>query len=132
MSGTTLAKKYGIANSTTDMNLVFEDKEVDAVIITTQHHQHCEHVVKSIKAQKHVFVEKPLALTYEELSQIEEAYYNANVSLTVGFNRRFSPLIQKAKSALGNANQAINVIANMNAGFIPQDRLGPRYGARRG
>ena len=121
LSGTTLAKKYGIANSTTDMNLVFEDKEVDAVIITTQHHQHCEHVVKSIKAQKHVFVEKPLALTYEELSQIEEAYYNANVSLTVGFNRRFSPLIQKAKSALGNANQAINVIANMNAGFIPQD-----------
>ena len=121
LSGTTLAKKYGIANSTTDMNLVFEDKEVDAVVITTQHHQHCEHVVKSIKAQKHVFVEKPLALTYEELSQIEEAYNNANISLTVGFNRRFSPLIQKAKSALGNANQAINVIANMNAGFIPQD-----------
>lgn len=121
LSGTTLAKKYGIANSTTDMNLVFEDKEVDAVVITTQHHQHCEHVVKSIKAQKHVFVEKPLALTYEELSQIEEAYHNANISLTVGFNRRFSPLIQKAKSALGNANQAINVIANMNAGFIPQD-----------
>jgi len=121
LSGTTLAKKYGIANSTTDMNLVFEDKEVDAVVITTQHHQHCEHVVKSIKAQKHVFVEKPLALTYQELSQIEEAYHNANISLTVGFNRRFSPLIQKAKSALGNANQAINVIANMNAGFIPQD-----------
>ncbi len=121
LSGTTLAKKYGIANSTTDMNLVLEDKEVDAVVITTQHHQHCEHVVKSIKAQKHVFVEKPLALTYEGLSQIEETYHNANVSLTVGFNRRFSPLIQKAKSALGNANQAINVIANMNAGFIPQD-----------
>ena len=121
LSGTTLAKKYGIANSTTDMNLVFEDKEVDAVVITTQHHQHCEHVVKSIKAQKHVFVEKPLALTYEELSQIEEAYHNANISLTVGFNRRFSPLIQKAKSVLGNASQAINVIANMNAGFIPQD-----------
>ena len=121
LSGTILAKKYGIANSTTDMNLVIEDKEVDAVVITTQHHQHCEHVVKSIKAQKHVFVEKPLALTYEELSQIEEAYQKANVSLTVGFNRRFSPLVQKAKSALGNADQAINVIANMNAGFIPQD-----------
>jgi predicted dehydrogenase len=63
-----------------------------------------------------VFVEKPLALNPEQLSRIKEAY-RPPLTLTVGFNRRFSPHAFKVKSLLGNAN--MNVIATMNAGFIP-------------
>ncbi len=121
LSGTILAKKYNIQQSSTDMEIVFNDKEVDAVIITTRHHQHASHVIKALQSDKHVFVEKPLALTREELVEIDSAFANTNKSLTVGFNRRFSPFIQDAKKQLGNGSQPINVIATMNAGFIPMD-----------
>lgn len=121
LSGTTLAKKYKIQQSTSDMNVIFEDKEVDAVIITTRHNQHAEHVICGLEAGKHVFVEKPLAITLEDLAKIEEVYKKGSTSLTIGFNRRFSPFIQEAKKAIGNSGAPINVIATMNAGAIPSD-----------
>lgn len=121
LSGTTLAKKYGIAQSTSDMQTIFEDQEVDGVLITTRHNQHASQVVKALEAGKHVFVEKPLATTLEDLEQVETAFNNGNTSVTVGFNRRFSPFAQAAKAQIGDAGQAINVIATMNAGFIPAD-----------
>lgn len=121
LSGTTLAKKYGIAESTTDMDIIFKDKEVDAVVITTRHNQHANHVQKALQAGKHVFVEKPLATTWDDLQMIEETYKAGKASVTVGFNRRFSPFAQEAKKQIGNAGQAINVIATMNAGAIPAD-----------
>jgi predicted dehydrogenase/threonine dehydrogenase-like Zn-dependent dehydrogenase len=119
LSGTTLAKKYKIANSTTNYKDILNDAEVDAVLITTRHNQHAPQVIEALEAGKHVFVEKPLALTFNELEQIEAAYSNANKTLTVGFNRRFSPFIVDAKKQLGSGNTPINVIATMNAGAIP-------------
>jgi predicted dehydrogenase/threonine dehydrogenase-like Zn-dependent dehydrogenase len=121
LSGTTTAKKFGIANSTTNYKDILTDSDVDAVIITTQHNAHATQVLESLKAGKHVFVEKPLALTMQELEDIESVYKNSNKTLTVGFNRRFSPFIQDAKKQLGNSVTPINVIATMNAGFIPQE-----------
>jgi predicted dehydrogenase len=83
-------------------------------------------VVEGLKSGKHVFVEKPLAITPEQLDDILQVYKEPSntghlKSLSVGFNRRFSPHIQKAKQLLGNGNAAINMIATMNAGFIPYD-----------
>jgi predicted dehydrogenase/threonine dehydrogenase-like Zn-dependent dehydrogenase len=121
LSGTTLAKKYGIAQSTSDMQTIFEDNEVDGVLITTRHNQHATQVIKALEAGKHVFVEKPLATTLEDLEQVETAFNKVNTSVTVGFNRRFSPFALAAKAQIGDAGQAINVIATMNAGFIPAD-----------
>lgn len=121
LSGTTLAKKYGIQFSTTEMNEIFEDGEVDGVIITTRHNQHAANVINALQADKHVFVEKPLAITRDELDRIDEVYKNASKSVTVGFNRRFSPFAQEAKQLLGSDGHPINVIATMNAGFIPED-----------
>lgn len=121
LSGTTLAKKYGIQQSTTEMKEIFADKEVDAVIITTRHNQHAGNVLNALKADKHVFVEKPLAITLDEIATIEEAYERTDKSVTVGFNRRFAPFSQEAKKLLGEVNRPINVIATMNAGFIPAD-----------
>ncbi len=119
VNGTAMAKKFNIAKSTTDYTEMLEDTEVDSVIITTQHHMHADMVVKGLNANKHVFVEKPLALNREELSRIKEAYTASEGGLMVGFNRRFSPHIQKMKSLLGSSENPINLIATMNAGFIP-------------
>lgn len=77
--------------------------------------------LEAIKAGKHVFVEKPLAINETELDEVLTAYEKGNSSLMVGFNRRFSPFIQKAKSLLGDSNAPINIIINANAGFIPEN-----------
>lgn len=119
LSGTTLAKKYKISNSTTDNSIILEDKEVDLIMITTRHNSHSKLVVDSLQKGKNVFVEKPLALNIEELDQIIEAYNKSGKTLTVGFNRRFAPLAIQMKRALGSTDSPMNIIATMNAGFIP-------------
>jgi predicted dehydrogenase/threonine dehydrogenase-like Zn-dependent dehydrogenase len=119
LSGTTLAKKFGIANSATDYKQVLADPEVDVVIITTRHNKHASMVIETLKANKHVFVEKPLALNKTELDEILAVYGNHDKTINVGFNRRFAPLAVKMKKLLGNPGSAINISATMNAGFIP-------------
>lgn len=119
LSATTLAKKFGISSATTNYKDILADSEVDAVMITTRHNAHASMTIEALKAGKHVFVEKPLALTLEELSEIQNVYNQQDKTLTVGFNRRFSPFITEAKKQLGSGNTPINIIATMNAGFIP-------------
>lgn len=119
VSGTALAKKYNIACSTTNYKEIINDQDVDLVMITTRHDQHASLTIESLNAGKNVFIEKPLALNQEELHSVIEAYDKSNKSISVGFNRRFSPHTQKAKSLIGNS--PMNVIATMNAGFIPNN-----------
>lgn len=119
VSGTSLAQKYNIANSTTDYKEIIKDQEVDLVLITTRHNLHAPMVIESLNAGKNVFVEKPLALNHEELSQIIEAHQKSNKTITVGYNRRFSPHTEQVKKVVGNS--PMNVIATMNAGFIPSN-----------
>ena len=119
LTGTTLAKKYKIKYSTTDNNIILEDKDVDLVMITTRHNSHAKLVIDSLSAGKNVFVEKPLALNEDELNQIINVYKTSVKTLTVGFNRRFAPLAIQMKKALGAADTPMNIIATMNAGFIP-------------
>lgn len=118
LSGTTLAKKYKVACSTTRYQDILEDPEVQAVMITTRHHAHAGQVIEALQAGKHVFVEKPLALTIQEIDEIVQAHQHAGKTLTVGFNRRFSPFITDAKKQLGHAGP-LSIIATMNAGAIP-------------
>jgi predicted dehydrogenase len=119
LTGTTLAKKYNIAISTTDNASIMEDCDIDLVMITTRHNSHAKLVIEALKAGKNVFVEKPLALNTEELDLVIDAYKNSGKTITVGFNRRYAPLAIQMKKALGNADSPINIIATMNAGFIP-------------
>lgn len=121
LSSTTMAKKYEITNSTTDYKEILNDSEVDLVFITTKHNMHASMVLEAINQSKSVFVEKPLALTMKELDEIIDAYNINDVSVSVGFNRRFSPIAKQMKKVLGNDNSPINIIATMNAGFIPSD-----------
>ena len=116
-----LAKKANAECATSDYQEILKDNEVDLVVITTRHNLHSKMVLETLKANKSVFVEKPLCLNEEELHEIEQAYQNAadNVTLTVGFNRRFSPFATKLKQLIGDGPK--NIIATMNAGFIPAD-----------
>jgi predicted dehydrogenase/threonine dehydrogenase-like Zn-dependent dehydrogenase len=121
LSGTTAAQKFGVGQSITDNRIMLDDPDLDAILITTRHNSHANQVIEALEAGKHVFVEKPLALTHDDLDRIDAAYRKGDKTLTVGFNRRFSPFSQDLKKQLGDAPGPINVIATMNAGFIPQD-----------
>lgn len=119
LSAKILAKKAGATLATSDYKKVLEDNTIDLVIIATRHDMHATMVVEALQAHKNVFVEKPLCLNIEELQQIIEVY-KSNLdksSLTVGFNRRFSPFAVKMKQLLGGA--PMQIVATMNAGFIP-------------
>jgi predicted dehydrogenase/threonine dehydrogenase-like Zn-dependent dehydrogenase len=117
VSGTALANKYGFSHSTTNYKEILKDEEVDLVLITTRHDKHASMVIETLSAGKNVFVEKPLALDNEQLEQIIAAYNQSHATLTVGFNRRFSPHALNIKTLVGES--PMNVIATMNAGSIP-------------
>lgn len=121
LSSTTLAKKYGVPNSTTDLDAVLRDEEVTGVVITTQHNLHAGMTIQALKAGKQVFVEKPLALKPQELDEIIEAIQETGNTVTVGFNRRFSPHAEKMRALVGEHPGPMNIIATMNAGYIPPD-----------
>jgi predicted dehydrogenase/threonine dehydrogenase-like Zn-dependent dehydrogenase len=123
LTAKSLANKYGFEFSTTDYKEILHDSEVDLVMITTRHDLHARMVIESVKAGKNVFVEKPLAINTQDLEQILSTYNSQEKpnSITVGFNRRFSPFSKKAKSLIGSATDSLNIIATMNAGFIPSD-----------
>ena len=121
LSSTIMAKKYSISNSTSDYHEILKDKEVDLVLVTTQHNMHAKMTIEAINAGKNVFVEKPLALNEAELNEIIERYNSKDINISVGFNRRFAPLAKKMKNVLGNSITPINIVAIMNAGFLPKD-----------
>jgi predicted dehydrogenase/threonine dehydrogenase-like Zn-dependent dehydrogenase len=117
LSATTLAKKGGIECATSDYREILKDDEVGLVMITTRHDLHARMTLDSLKAGKDVFVEKPLCLNSEELGEIIAAQAASGKQVTVGFNRRFAPLAVKLKSIIGEGPK--NIVATMNAGFIP-------------
>lgn len=117
LSSTILAKKFSIRNATSDYLTILADPEVSMVLITTRHNMHAKMTEETLKANKHVFVEKPLALSLSELEDVIQAQKSCGKSVAVGFNRRFSPHIAKIKSYTGGAQ--LNIVATMNAGFIP-------------
>lgn len=118
VTGTALGKKYGFARSSTDYQDILNDTEVDLVLITTRHNAHAGQVVECLRSAKHVFVEKPLALNEAQLLNVIDAYKeSSNVTVNVGFNRRFSPHSVNLKKSLGKG--PMQIIGTMNAGFIP-------------
>lgn len=123
LTAKSLAHKYGFEFSTTDYQEILKDSEIDLVMITTRHDLHSKMVIEALNSGKHVFVEKPLAIDQTGLDKIIETYHSLQnpLSITVGFNRRFSPFIQKAKKLIGGNSSQLNMIATMNAGFIPSD-----------
>ena len=118
-------KKNGFAVASSAEESVLTNNLINTVVIVTRHNTHADYVVKALKAGKHIFVEKPLCLTIEELNEIEELYSSLLTShpspplLMVGFNRRFSPLVAKMKEMLSAVKQPKSFIMTVNAGEIP-------------
>lgn len=127
VSGVHAAKKYGFEETTTETDRIFSDADINTVVITTRHDSHSSFVIKALKAGKHVFVEKPLALTLDDLKEIESAYSMPNdqhlrkTLLMVGFNRRFAPQVQKIKALLADVKGPKSFVMTVNAGSIPAD-----------
>ncbi len=123
LSAKSLANKYSIQYCTTDYREILKSEEVDLVMITTRHDLHAQMASEAIRSGKSVFVEKPLALNQAELTSVIGAYNDnkGRYSIHVGFNRRFAPTSVKAKELLNQSVSPINMIATMNAGFIPPE-----------
>ena len=123
VSGVHAGRKFGFENVTTDSYAVASDKQTDAVVITTRHDTHAEYVCSALRAGKHVFVEKPLCLTTDELEQISATYaaLEQKPVLTVGFNRRFAPQVKRLKELLQNNPAPKALTLTVNAGPVPKE-----------
>ena len=120
-NATYTARKFGFQYSSTDTQQIFNDPEINTIFILTRHNVHADLVDKALQAGKHVYVEKPLALSKEELGKIEEQYKMSTNSLMVGFNRRFAPQVVKMKELLSAKAAPLSAIYTVNAGAIPVD-----------
>ena len=116
-----IAKKYGAKYATTDYRKIIEDKNVDAVIISTRHNTHAKIEMEALKHGKHVFVEKPAAMNEEELNELLEVAKSSGKVLMVGFNRRYSPLTKKAVEYLKKTSGPVIINYRVNAGKLPKD-----------
>ncbi len=122
VSAVYFGKKFGFAQAATDAATVLDSAEIDTVVIATRHDAHARQVLAALQAGKHVFCEKPLCLTLDDLAEIKrEAEGRPNQQLMLGFNRRFAPQVIKMKALLASVDQPKNVIITVNAGEIPPD-----------
>jgi len=113
-------KKFGFRYATSDDDEIINDPNINTVAILTRHDSHADLVVKALKAGKHVFVEKPLAINSGQLSAISKQLSADGCPLmAVGFNRRFAPLAQSLSSFLSHRNEPMYVHYRVNAGSIP-------------
>jgi len=112
-------KKFGFQYATSSDDEIINDPNINTVAILTRHDSHADLVVKALKAGKHVFVEKPLAINSNQLSVIsKQLKANSQSLLTAGFNRRFAPLAQQLKSSLVNRTEPLHAHYRINAGPI--------------
>jgi predicted dehydrogenase/threonine dehydrogenase-like Zn-dependent dehydrogenase len=126
ISGVIHGEKAGFAEASTDMAALLANPSINTVAIVTRHDTHARFVARALQAGKHVFVEKPLAIESEGLVEVRAAYDAAHASgaqggpqVMVGFNRRFSPQVQKMKALLLPVKEPKSFIMTMNAGAIP-------------
>lgn len=129
INGVIHGKKAGFAEASTDLPGMLANPEINTIVIVTRHDTHARFVADALTAGKHVFVEKPLAIDAEGLATVQAAYdaaaagasggSGARPQLMVGFNRRFSPQVQKMKRLLAPLREPKSFIMTMNAGAIP-------------
>jgi predicted dehydrogenase/threonine dehydrogenase-like Zn-dependent dehydrogenase len=124
VTGLHAGRKFHFEETTTDVERLMMDSETNLVVIATRHDSHASLVCRALSAGKHVFVEKPLALTLGEVDEIERVYQsrldqNRPALLMVGFNRRFAPHVQKIKRLLGSVASPKTFVMTVNAGQIP-------------
>ena len=126
INGVIHGEKAGFSEATTDTQIMIENPSINTIAIVTQHNSHAFFVQQALNAGKNVFVEKPLAITHEELADVKSVYSETVKTerapkLMIGFNRRFAPQIQKMKALIDPIKAPKSFIMTMNAGSIPAD-----------
>jgi predicted dehydrogenase/threonine dehydrogenase-like Zn-dependent dehydrogenase len=119
----TIGERAGFIYCTSDPAELLNDPAINSIAICTRHASHARLVCQALEAGKHVFCEKPLALSEHELSSIVEAYArtDSNLLLQVGYNRRFAPLSRRLKAFLADVTEPMVFHYRVNSGFIPRD-----------
>ncbi len=121
LSAQHVARQYRIPTATTDVSVLFSDVSIGAVVVATRHDSHARLVCEALLAGKHVYVEKPLALTFEEITEIEAACAEQSRVLLIGFNRRFAPHARKMRELLATVCAPKSVVITVNAGVVSPD-----------
>jgi polar amino acid transport system substrate-binding protein len=116
-----VGKRFGFAYAVSSAGEVLDDASVNLVVIGTRHDTHAELARAGLERNKHVFVEKPLALNDEQLDSVLEVAAESSAKLMVGFNRRFSPLAQRAKEFFSGRETPLSILYRVNAGRIPKE-----------
>ncbi len=124
VSGDHARAKFGFAYATTDEARVLSDSEVALIAVATRHHLHASQVIAALESGKHVFVEKPLCLTPDDLRAIVQAYRQSQAApepplLMVGYNRRFAPFLRRLRSFMTPSGEPLVAAYRVNAGYIP-------------
>ncbi len=123
------AAQAGFAWCATDIEELLNDRDTQAVLVATRHDSHAELICRALEAGKHVFVEKPLATTPQELAQVTQAMADhPELQVMVGFNRRFSPFSRELKQHLGG--EPLSIRYRVLAGPIPPDSWLHKHGGR--
>lgn len=115
------SNSFGFEYTTNDYKRLIDDKDIDLIIISTNHNTHAKFIVEALEAGKHVYCEKPLCLTLDELERIETAYHASSGELFCGMNRRYAPLVQKIKENMSTDKIPAVYDYIANAGFIKSD-----------
>lgn len=116
-----IGERFGFQYCTTDYKEIINDPDIDCVFIATRNNLHARATVDAVRAGKAVFVEKPLALTYEELEEVIKAVEECDGRVMVGFNRRFSPFIKEAYANITEDDFPLVIMYRVNAGPLPPD-----------
>jgi predicted dehydrogenase len=116
--------RYGFSYCSSDYEEVLRDSQINTVVIATRHNLHAQQVTAALEAGKHVFCEKPLCVSHEELRQISQTYHRSRSAdskplLMVGYNRRFAPLAVQMRDFLRAAGEPLMMNYRVNAGFLP-------------
>jgi predicted dehydrogenase/threonine dehydrogenase-like Zn-dependent dehydrogenase len=123
-SAVELGRRHGFREATTDVARVLADPRINVIVIATRHNTHADLACAALQAGKHVFVEKPLALTMAQLEQLEKTYRDTRrlqepPSLMIGFNRRFAPQIERIQALLRSVQAPKSMVMTVNAGAVP-------------
>ncbi len=119
LSGLNAQRKFGFGTITTNVEWVLDDETLDAVFIVTRHHSHASLVCRALERGLTVFVEKPLALTEEQLTQVlDTVNKTGNERIMVGFNRRFAPLFTELRERFGPRRGPLSARYLVNAGRL--------------
>jgi predicted dehydrogenase len=135
LSSVIAGQRYGFESSTTNLERVLGDDDVDVVFIATRHDSHADLAARALRAGKHVWLEKPLAITPAQLDELETVWREVRsdgVQLNVGFNRRFAPVVRRLTDGMRGLGP-FSFVYTVNAGALPSNHwlIDPQVGGGR-